>query len=193
MGAIIINVIKKFYEQFLAALIFAVMFIICYQRMKEEGWKQVLKKIVGDLKHNAQIRKIFLFAFVLSMVLFNTVFCRVYQSNPLKVVFEHWIVFQEYHILHTEPIENILLFIPYTFCVLWAFPKLCFKGKKEHFFRCVWKSFLVGGISSLGIEVIQLLFHVGTFQFSDLTYNTIGGIMGGIAYYVLCLIRRRRS
>ena len=34
------------------------------------------------------------------------------------------------------------------------------------------------------IEFTQLLFHLGTFQISDLTYNTLGGVAGGIIYYL---------
>ena len=36
------------------------------------------------------------------------------------------------------------------------------------------------------IEFSQLLFHLGTFQISDLCYNTIGGAVGGIIYYIGC-------
>ena len=34
------------------------------------------------------------------------------------------------------------------------------------------------------IEFTQLLFHLGTFQISDLTYNTLGGAVGGVIYYI---------
>ena len=190
MGAIITNVIKTFYEQFLVSLLFAVMFVICYQRIQTEGWKQVLKKAMCDIKQSVQIRKIFLFAFVLSMVLFSTIFCRVYQSDPLSVVFDNWIIFKEYHILHTEPLENTLLFIPYIFCFFWVFPNTCFREKKVTFFRCVWKSLMIGFLSSLAIEVFQLLFRVGTLQFSDMVYNTLGGVIGGNYYYILCLVKK---
>ena len=189
MGAIITNVIKTFYEQFLESLLFAVMFVICYQTIQTEAWKQVLKKAMCDIKQSVQIRKIFLFAFVLSMVLFSTIFCRVYQSNPLEIVWEHWTIFKEYHILHTEPLENTLLFIPYIFCFFWVFPNTCFREKKVTFFRCVWKSLMIGFLSSLAIEVFQLLFRVGTLQFSDMVYNTLGGVIGGIGYYSLHSIK----
>ena len=44
---------------------------------------------------------------------------------------------------------------------------------------------VVGSIS-LTIEFLQVLFHVGTFQISDLTYNTLGGCLGGMIYW-LCI------
>lgn len=39
-------------------------------------------------------------------------------------------------------------------------------------------------IFSFIIEFAQLLFHLGTFQISDLTYNTLGGAVGGVIYYI---------
>ena len=39
-------------------------------------------------------------------------------------------------------------------------------------------------VFSFMIEFTQLLFHLGTFQISDLTYNTLGGAVGGVIYYL---------
>ena len=33
-------------------------------------------------------------------------------------------------------------------------------------------------------KTILVLFHLGTFQISDLTYNTLGGAVGGVIYYL---------
>ena len=35
------------------------------------------------------------------------------------------------------------------------------------------------------IEFTQLLFHLGTFQISDLFFNKIGGLAGGIIYFLV--------
>ena len=48
---------------------------------------------------------------------------------------------------------------------------------------------IVGGIS-FTIEFLQVLLHVGTFQLSDLCYNTVGGVCGGILYYLVFSIRK---
>lgn len=37
---------------------------------------------------------------------------------------------------------------------------------------------------SLLIEFLQLFLRVGTFQLSDIFYNTIGGIVGACLYYI---------
>ena len=35
---------------------------------------------------------------------------------------------------------------------------------------------------SFFIEINQLIFAIGTFQVSDLVYNTISGVIGGVIY-----------
>lgn len=50
--------------------------------------------------------------------------------------------------------------------------------------KTVWKATKVVAVFSFMIEFTQLLFHLGTFQISDLSYNTLGGVAGGIIYYL---------
>ena len=40
------------------------------------------------------------------------------------------------------------------------------------------------------IEMLQLLLRLGTFQLSDLFYNTVGGVLGGLMYYTVMKVRR---
>lgn len=44
---------------------------------------------------------------------------------------------------------------------------------------------------SISIEMLQLLFRLGTFQLSDIFYNTVGGALGGLLYYVAMKARKR--
>ena len=37
-------------------------------------------------------------------------------------------------------------------------------------------------IFSVSIEMPQLLLRLGTFQLSDIFYNTVGGVIGGVCY-----------
>ena len=48
-------------------------------------------------------------------------------------------------------------------------------------------------VFSFIIEFTQLLFHLGTFQISDLTYNTLGGAVGGVIYYIGYKIISRKN
>ena len=43
---------------------------------------------------------------------------------------------------------------------------------------------------SVFIEVMQIIAHLGTFQISDIVYNTLGGIIGG---FILILIKSKKK
>ena len=92
--------------------------------------------------------------------------------------------------LSTEPIENFMLFMPFAVLLLWAF-KDEILGSDVRLGKVLWKSTVVVGIFSFGIEFSQLLFHLGTFQISDLVYNTLGGTVGGAVYYVIYRVRHK--
>lgn len=68
--------------------------------------------------------------------------------------------------------ENILLFIPYGFCFAW------YRAWKPVFWKCTgW-----GFVTSLFIEVVQLVTKRGVFQIDDILTNTLGCILGGILF-----------
>ena len=54
------------------------------------------------------------------------------------------------------------------------------------------RTYAIVAVFSFMIEFTQLLFHLGTFQISDLTYNTLGGAIGGVIYY-LGYCRKRKN
>lgn len=89
--------------------------------------------------------------------------------------------------LTTESIENIIMMVPFSATVILTFRKkignrlkkiLCFSGNIAFKF-------------SLMIEILQLLLRLGTFQLSDIFYNTVGGVLGGLMYYVMMKVRKR--
>ncbi len=70
--------------------------------------------------------------------------------------------------------ENILLFLPYGFCVAW------YRDWKHVFFNgMAW-----GFFTSVCIEMMQLLTQRGVFQIDDILTNTLGCIIGGLGYRV---------
>ena len=46
-------------------------------------------------------------------------------------------------------------------------------------------------IFSISIELLQLLLRLGTFQLSDIFYNTVGGVLGGLMYCAVMKARKR--
>ena len=57
--------------------------------------------------------------------------------------------------------------------------------------KVVWKYTNLGLIFSVSIEVLQLLLCLGTFQVSDIVYNTLGGMLGGIVYITVKKVHER--
>ena len=80
-------------------------------------------------------------------------------------------------------VENILLFIPFGLLCCWAFPKA----------RKLMRSTLVGLLTSLAIESLQLATGRGYFQIDDILTNTIGAIIGYLLFRILHGMFRKRS
>lgn len=88
--------------------------------------------------------------------------------------------------LTTEAIENIILFIPLIFLWLWV-------ADKQEFAFIKTISFAVKNalLCSFLIEMVQLLLRVGQVQISDLVYNTLGGIIGGVCYWTIIWVKKK--
>ena len=57
--------------------------------------------------------------------------------------------------------------------------------------KILWQSGKIAFGFSLMIEMLQLLLRLGTFQLSDIFYNTAGGAIGGLMYCALMKARKR--
>ncbi|MBQ9156109.1 MAG: VanZ family protein [Eubacterium sp.] len=71
-------------------------------------------------------------------------------------------------------IGNLLVFFPIGFLIP------IFRTKNTGFFRILIDSFLF----TLGIELVQLFTRVGVFDVDDLLLNTLGGLLGYMAYRI---------
>ena len=93
-------------------------------------------------------------------------------------------------VLTTECFENTALMFPFTILLMWSIQdkKITLDGFKNVILICIKTSF---GFS-VCIEFLQLFLRVGTFQISDIFYNTLGGGLGGVVYWGLCAVRKRR-
>ena len=71
-------------------------------------------------------------------------------------------------------VENILLFIPYGFCLAWRF------GSRKR-----WSiNIFTGLLTTLAVEYTQLLTGRGVFQIDDILTNALGCIVGLVCYAV---------
>lgn len=150
-----------------------------------DGMIKVFTKILTNIL--TALYQLFGLAFLTSMILFRTLLNRNLWMNPLSNVMGGWSIWETVNgekQLTTECIENVILMIPFTGMVMWMFDV-----EK----RVVWKSTKLGLIFSVSIEMLQLLLRLGTFQVSDIMYNTLGGMLGGIVYLGVKKVHERLS
>lgn len=189
---ILTNILTALYEPFGFSLLlsFFVMFFYLYAYHPTgagKGWKSAIVVWWQEFKKSGRFRKLFGLAFVTSMILFRTLLNRNLWMNPLSNVMGGWGIWETVNgekQLTTECIENVILMMPFTVMVMWTFDV-------EN--RVVWKSTKLGLIFSVSIEMLQLLLRLGTFQVSDIAYNTLGGMLGGVVYLGAKKIRNRLS
>lgn len=195
---VIKSVLTALYQPFGAAVLltFIAMFVFIY--VKEHKWqkKNLIKNICSTwfsyFKKNSEFRRTFLLVFYSTMILFRTILNRDIWFDPLSDIMGGWGLYDADGNLTTEAIENLMLFIPFTVLLLWAFRRELL-GEKPGFKKTLWEATKAVGIFSFTIEFSQLLFHLGTFQISDLVYNTLGGTVGGVIYYIIYIIRHRNE
>ena len=195
LSKILINILTAFYESFGFSILlsFLAMFFYLYACVPADagkGWKSAIVTWYKEFKESVFFRKLFLLAFVTSLILFRTLLNRNLWMNPLSKVMGGWGIWETVNgeqKLTTECIENVIMMVPFSAVVMWTFQKKAGNGWKN----IVWQSERVAFIFSIVIEVLQLLLRLGTFQLSDIFYNTVGGVVGGVCYWGVMKVRKR--
>lgn len=194
---VITNILTALYHPFWYAIFSAVLlnflYLYSYRPVNVgKGIKSAIKGWINEFRTSATFRKLFVLSFFTMMILFRTLLNRYIWSNPLSNVMGNWWIWESVNgktVLTTECFENIALMVPFVFMLFWTFGDKIFKSVT--FCRTVWQGLKTAFIFSFTIEMLQLLLHVGTWQLSDIFYNTLGGIIGGVIYYVFYKIKNR--
>lgn len=140
----------------------------------------LLKNGKADIKLKKVLSFWFL-SFNLSFIFQITLIGRIGRHyDGWSVINGDWNIFENPNIISSPQTRNIALFLFLMPSVIIMIK--CFKDKALSL-----KSILISGAAipfsiSLFIELCQGIFSIGTFQFSDLFYNTLGGIMGAVFY-----------
>lgn len=195
LGKIFTNILTAIYESFVFSLLlsFLAMFfyLYAYEPIHDgEGWKSAIVTWYQKFKGSVSFRKLFLLAFVISMILFRTLLNRNLWMNPLSNVMGGWGIWETVNgeqKLTTECIENAIMMVPFSAIVMWTFGEKIGNGWK----KILWYSGKMAFIFSISIEMLQLLLRLGTFQLSDIFYNTVGGLIGGVCYFGVMKARKR--
>lgn len=135
-----------------------------------------------------KVLSLWFLSFNLSFIFQITIIGRIGRHyDGWSVINGDWNIFDNPNILSGPQIRNIALFLmlmPSVFLYI-----KCFKNK-----ALSTKAMLIAGTAlpfliSLFIELCQGIFSIGTFQFSDLFYNTLGGLTGA----VFCITIQKNS
>ena len=148
-----------------------------------EGWKRAIVTWYKKFKESVFFRKLFLLTLVISMILFRTLLNRNLWVNPLSKVMGVWGIWETVNgeqKLTTECIENVIMMVPFSAVVIWTFEEKIGNGWK----KILWHSGKLAFIFSISIEMLQLLLRLGTFQLSDIFYNTVGGVVGDVLLFL---------
>ena len=194
LGKILTNILTALYEPFGFSILlsfFAMYFwLFSYESSAAgKGWKRAIVIWYQKFKESVFFRKLFLLAFVTSMILFRTLLNRNMWLNPLSKVMGGWGIWEIVNgkrQLTTECIENVVMMIPFTAVLMWTFQEKA----SNHWKNILLNSGKLAFIFSISIEMVQLLLRIGTFQLSDIFYNTLGGVLGGLMYYVLMKVKK---
>lgn len=198
VGDIIANVLTALYQPFWFALLLSIMimffYMFCYKPTGSgRGCKKAVKVWIGNFKEELFFRKLFLLVFFTVMILFRTLLNRNMWANPLSDVMGGWWIWSKSSdgtvTLTTECFENVLLMLPFTAILMWTTKEKLLK--KIDFRNIVGKCTQTAFIFSVFIEFLQLFLRLGTFQLSDIFYNTLGGFLGGAIYWISWKLKTR--
>ena len=175
------------FNKLIAKILFANDF---YNAWKFAPWKSAIVTWYQKFKESVFFRKLFFLAFVTSMILFRTLLNRNLWMNPLSDVMGGWGIWETVNgeqKLTTECIENVIMMMPFSSVAMWTFGEKIGNGWK----KILRESGKIAFIFSISIEMLQLLLRLGTFQLSDIFYNTVGGVLGGLLYCIAMKARKR--
>ena len=179
---IISNILTALYQPFGFSILSAILLMFFYLYAKEHGWKTSIQIWIKEFKLSKEFRRLFCLAFFVMLMLMRTLLNRNMWENPLSKVMGGWTLWNEKGELTTEAIENVLMMIPYTALLLWALKERLLK--KMTLGRTLWQGIKYAFLTSAVIEFLQLFLRLGTFQLSDIFYNTLGGLFGSLIYYI---------
>ena len=176
LGKILTNILTALYEPFGFSLLLSFLAMFFYLYAYEsigagKGWKIAIMTWYQKFKESVFFRKLFFLAFVTSLILFRTLLNRQLWMNPLSDVMGGWGIWGTVNSeqkLTTECIENVIMMVPFSSVVMWTFQEKMEKGYK----KILWQSGKITFCFSVSIEMLQLLLRLGTFQLSDIFYNT---------------------
>ena len=198
IGSILASVLGSIYQTFFLTLIMTFLatffYLYCNSPMETgKGYRAAMNAWKREFLTSSFFRKLTVLLFFLFMILFRTLLNRNLWANPVMNVVGVWGIWKTNtdgsRSLTTEAIENTMLTLPLIVSLLLTFDE---KLLKRHTIgHVLWKSTQYAFLFSLTIEFLQLFLRLGTFQLSDLFYNTLGGFLGGLVTWAYWRIKKK--
>lgn len=164
--------IKEYGNSSIIFLIFTAIIIYISEKIEFEKFMfEIKEKFIKDYSYKWKILFFTYSYFILDKTLINR---DIGSINSFEYAFKGgWLFLVKDTWNKVQAIENIIFFIPFSFFLLLGFYNLK-RIKLELFKEIILISFKI----SLFIELLQLIFTLGTFQLSDIVYNILGGVIG---------------
>lgn len=191
ISKILTSILTSLYQPFWFSLLSAVLLLFLYLYAAEHGWRAIFRTWLNSFKTSSVFRKLFFLSFYTMMILFRTLLNRNMWANPASNVLGSWGLYNKDGELTTEAIENVMLMLPFITLLLWTFQEKLLKQVSVG--STVWTGIKFSFLFSISIEFLQLFLRLGTFQLSDIVYNTLGGLLGGLIYFIAYKIKHRKK
>ena len=177
------------------ALLFSVFFWVVYVLLGYNSNKSFFKQLADTLTKDREFQRFLALVYFFFLLICKTLLCRIGMGlEPLGSIMNGWLFTgNKYMNPPSQSIENIIMLMPYPVLIYWNYHDRIFHGNFT-LKNVVLKSFFITFGMSAFIEVSQTVFALGTLQLSDLFYNTLGGVISGILYYLaLNYYNKRKS
>ncbi len=182
LNQIIIDLGTMIYQYLWASVLITLLIFVFINYSKKSNAVTVLKELFDSIRSTEGFKK-FISVLYLVFLLQRTIFNRGPWGNPLSNPVGDWFLLLDKNTLNFEIIDNLILFIPLNMVLNWL--NISWFPTKISFGYNAMVSFAL----SCSIEIFQLLFRVGTFQLSDLFFNTLGGLIGFYIYKIIIFVK----
>lgn len=150
----------------------------------------LIRRLLGKETEPSDILTGIMLAVYMSIILQLTLVCRADNSRiGIELNIFHGLMGpdNDFHwLMLAYVILNCMLFIPYGF--IWSL--FSFVNSRRMLIQVILVT-LISFVTSLIIETAQLLTGRGYYEIQDLVFNTLGGIIGWIVFYVVYGIGKR--
>lgn len=183
LETVIKDVMMSIYSPFWFALILAFLFMYFYMEWEKKGFQATVRAWRERFQREKQYRIIFWLAFYTAIMMSQVFSCSSIWINPTAEVLDGWWIYDKKGELTSDAIVNLLLYIPFIYLLLCAGKEKFFQ--KITFLEVFRKAFVFTFFCSVLTEFIQLMLRLQYVRVSDVVYNVIGGVLGGILFFLI--------